>query len=92
MPPSNVFRNRFDEFVDSNDEENIISYYQNRNTTSLLLPATRTNRDDSHFEIEGRVTEKNKIADHSGIEEEMEGANRNIFDVSYVYKRTIRCS
>ena len=64
-----MFSNKFDDLIDSSNEENIISRCQNRNTTSLQLPATGKDRAASHFEPKERI----------------EGIKKNTFDISFFY-------
>ncbi len=76
MPLSNTFSNRLDDLVDSSDEEDVISRRQNRNATSLQLPATGRDR----------------VAGHSEPEERMKGAKGNMSDVSFLYQGIIKCN
>ncbi len=74
MPLSNLFSNRPDNLVDSANEADIISYRQNRNTTTSQLP----------------VTGKDKVTGHSESKERIKGAKKDIFDVSFFYQETIK--
>ncbi len=76
IPLSNTFSNRLDDLVDRSDKEDVISHRRNRNATSLQLPATGRDR----------------VAGHSEPEERMEGAKRDISDISFLYQRIIKCN
>lgn len=69
MRLSNMFNNRLDDFVDSSNEENVISHRQNRNATSPQLPGT----------------ERSRVVGHSRLEKGIEDTNGDIFDVSFHY-------
>lgn len=82
---SNIFSNRLDDFVNSYDEKDVISYCQNRNTMSLQLFVIEKNRVADHSEIEKRAIERNRVISCSEMEEEMEGTNKDIFDINFLY-------
>lgn len=106
MPLSNVISNRLHNLVNSINKEDVICDCQTKNATNLWLLGTRRNRVAGPFETEKRAskknnvtgyfeikkvaTKKNRIVGHFKIEEEMEGANRNMFEVSFVYQRIIK--
>ena len=73
---SNIFSNRFDDLVNSSNKEDVISRCQNRNLTSPQLPAIR----------------KDRVATHSELEERIEGAKKDISDVSFIYQGIIKCN
>ncbi len=71
---SNIFSNRLNDLVDNSDKKDVINCCQNKNTTSPQLPAT----------------ERNRVAGHSEPEERMEGAKRDMSDISFLYQGTIK--
>lgn len=82
----NIFSNKLDNFVNSSDNEDIISHYQKKNTTSPWLPITGRNRVASHSGMEEKTAETNRIAGYSGIKLGMEGANGDLSDVRFSIK------
>ncbi len=73
---SNIFSNRLDDLVDSSDKEDVINCRQNRNATSLQLPAIRSNRIASYFEPK----------------KWMKGAKGDTSDISFLYQGIIKCN
>lgn len=69
VPLSNIFSNRLDEFVNSSNENDVISYHLNRNAMSSQLPAI------------GR----GKIAGQSELKDGIEDTNNNTSDVSFFF-------
>ena len=100
VPLSNVFNNKLDNFVNTSDDEDVISRRQTRNATSPQLPgrgknrvagnsqmqegASRRNKVASHSERKKRATGRNGVAGRSDREEGMEGANGDMFEVSFL--------
>ncbi len=76
MPLSKMFSNKFDDLIYSSDKEDIISHYQNKNTTSPQLLATGRNRVAGHFEPK----------------EQMGAAKGDMPNVSFLYQRMIKCN
>ncbi len=50
------------------------------------------NRVAGHPEMEEGATGRNRVADHSEIEKEIEGADRDTSEVSFLYRRIIKCN
>ena len=65
---SNVFSNRFDDFINTSNKKNVIKRCQTRNATSFWLLGIGKNRVASHFKIEKGALKKNGVAGHSKIE------------------------
>lgn len=72
---SNMYSNSLNDIVNSFKKENVISHCQNRNTISLQLPTIKRDRVAGNFEPEKRI----------------EGANGDMSDVSFFYRRIIKC-
>ena len=101
MPLSNVFSSRLDDLVNSSDKKDVIRCRQIKNAISPELLRTRKNKIASyskikeetsgrnrvagHSEMKKGATEKNRVASHLALEEEIKGANRNMFKVSFFY-------
>lgn len=101
VPLSNIFGNRFDDFVNSSNKEDVICCYKTKNAISLWLLGKKKNRVADHFEIEKRTSEKkrvagdvkieeeatkkNKVPNHLEMEEKIESANWDMFKVSFFY-------
>lgn len=64
-----MFSNRLDDLIDSSNKENVIIHYQNRNTISLQILAI----------------EKNKVAGHFELKEQIESIKRDISDINFLY-------
>ena len=108
VPLSNVFSNRLDDFVDTSDEEDVISRRWTRNATSPWLPrrgknriagnsqmqegALGRNRVAGHSKREERATGRNGVAGRSDKEEEMESANGDMSEVSFLNRGIIKCN
>ena len=73
---SNIFSNKLDNLVDSSDKEDIISRRQNKNVTSHQLPAIG----------------KDRVAGDSESEERIEGTKKDMSNVSFLYRRIIKCN
>lgn len=52
---SNLFNNRFNEFINNNNKENIINHRLNKNITNLWLPAIEKDRVADQSEIKKRL-------------------------------------
>ena len=83
MPLSNKFSNRFDDLINSSDNEDVISRHQRRNATSPRLPATGKNGVAGHSRIEEGAAGRNRVASHSRMEPGMEVANGDLSDVRF---------
>ena len=64
-----MFSNKLNDLVHSSNEKNIISYHQNKNTINPQLLAIG----------------KGKVAGYFKLEEQIEDAIRNMFDISFLY-------
>ncbi len=71
-----MFSNRLDDFVNSSDEEDVISRHQNRNTMSPQLLTIRKDRVTSYFEPKERI----------------ESVKGDMSDVSFLYQGIIKCN
>lgn len=69
MPLFNMFSNRLSNLVNSSNKKDIMSRCQNKNTTSFQLLATG----------------KNRVIDYSELEEQIEGAKKDMFDLCFLY-------
>ena len=54
--------------------------------------ALKRNRIAGHSKMEKEAKEKYRVAGHSEIEEEIKSANRDIFEISFLYQRIIKCN
>lgn len=54
--------------------------------------AKRSNRVASYSEMEEVVIKRNGVASYSKIEDRMEDANRDMFDISFFYLKIIKCN
>lgn len=89
---SNAYSNRIDNLIDSSDKENVLSHYQTKNATSSRLPSTGINRVTDHSKIEEGATGKNGVAGHSERGEKIESVNGDMFKISFLDQRIIKCS
>lgn len=105
IPISNLFNNRFDDFVNSFDEEDIIIRHQNRDIISLGLLVIRRNSITSYTQIEKSTLRRNRDTGHtkmgkntlrtnkdnnlSGIDKGMNSLNKVTFDVNFLYQGII---
>lgn len=80
-----IFSNKLDDLVNSSNEEYVISCSQNRNITSLWLPTIGGNRVASSFKVEKRIIKKNRVASCFQMKKEIEDANKDMFEVSFLY-------
>lgn len=101
----NMFSNKLNNLVDSSNEEDIISYSQNRDLTNFELLIIKRNCLICHIEMNKNALErniiagyddiddgilgKNRYASQSEIEEEMNNANGVTYDTSFLYQRVI---
>lgn len=71
-----VFLNRLDNFVNTSNKEDIISYCQTKDVTSSWLLGIETNKVAGHSGIEEETLKKNKVASSFEIKEENMRRNR----------------
>lgn len=81
----NYFNNRFENLVNSNGKDNVISRCHNRNVTSLEILVTRRNTIADHSKIKEAVTERNRVVCCYEIKIEIESENEDTFDISFLY-------
>ena len=62
---SKMFNNRFDNFVNTSNKEDIISRHQTGNAISPWLPGIGRNRVAGNFQMQKGALERNKIAGQS---------------------------
>lgn len=67
---SNLFSNKLDNLANNSDKADVISCCQTKNAISSWLPDIGRNKVANHSEIEEETLEKNSVAGHSKIEEE----------------------
>lgn len=82
VPLFNIFSNRFDDFVHSSDNKNVISCLKKK-TASRQLSVIRRNKIASNFEIEKVAAKKNKVASYFMIEKKIESANSDLSNVNF---------
>lgn len=85
---SNIFSNKLDDFVNSSNNEDIISHCQKRNTISPQLLVTERNGVASHSKIEQGIVGRNKVTSYYRIEKEVIGRNR-VTGHSEIEKRSV---
>lgn len=101
-----MFKNRFDNFVNTSNRENIISCCQTKNVTSFWLLEIKKNRVASNSQLQkgalGRnkvigyskiieeVIEKNEDVKNSKKEEEIEGINKDMSKVIFLDQEIIK--
>lgn len=76
MQLSNIFINKLDNLVDSSDDKDIISRHWSENATSCQLQAIGRNRVADHSKIEEETVEINRVASHSEKKEGVVEKNR----------------
>lgn len=80
---SNILSNRIDNFVNSFDEEDIISHRQTKNATRSQQPSTRRNKIVVYSKREEWATRRNRIAEHSKKREEMDSINKDMSEIRF---------
>lgn len=101
----NMLSNKFNDFVNTFNKQNIISRHQTRNAMSPLRPGTENNkvvgnsqiqkklqknRVISYSKMKKRAIGKNGIAKYFKREKEMENTNGDISEVSFFNQRIIK--
>lgn len=66
---SYIFGNRLVDFINISNKENIINRYQIRSVISFKVLSTRKNSVISNSQLQKKVWEKNRFANHFKVEE-----------------------
>ena len=76
MPLSDIFNNRLDDFVDSSNDNDVISHRQGGYPINPWLLAIGRNEGGSDSIMEEEAVRRNKVIGHSKMKEKTVGTNR----------------